>query len=176
MNNLSGIKTVTRASRLVLAGGLVILLVCVSGCVPIPYGPIAYNKVTEESIQAIHSKTSTRADVLLTLADPTVRGEQDGYFVYDWAQGHGGLVLVFAAGGYSAAGGAIAVGASSCNSLVVKFTPDGHVDRVKQFLGKSKSVAGIGVETDPPGRSGKCGDPEMQEAIDAWLSENTNGT
>jgi len=175
MNNLSGIKTVTRASRLVLAGGLVILLVCVSGCVPIPYGPIAYNKVTEESIQAIHSKTSTRADVLLMLADPTVRGEHDSYFSYDWAQGHGGVVLVFA-GGYGAGGAAIAVGASSCNSLVVKFTPDGHVDKVKQFLGKSKSVAGIGVETDPPGRSGKCGDPEMQEAIDAWLSENTNGT
>jgi len=163
-----------QASRLALACGLVILLVPLSGCVPIPYGPIAYNRITEESIQAIHSKTSTRADVLLTLADPTVRGEQDGYFIYDWAQGHGGLVLVFV-GGYGAGAAAIAAGASSCNSLVVKFTPDGHVDRVKQFLGKSKSVADFGVETDPPGRNSKCGDPEMQEAIDAWLRENANG-
>lgn len=174
MNNLSGIRTMAQASRLVLAGGLVILFVPLSGCFPIPYGPIAYNKIPEESIQAIHSKTSTRADVLLTLADPTVRGEQDGYFVYDWAQGHGGVVLAFV-GGYGSGGAAIAVGASSCNSLVIKFTPDGHVDRVKQFLGKSKSATGLGVEVDAPGRNIRCGDPEMQEAIDAWLRENANG-
>lgn len=143
-------------------------LSALSGCLPLPYPPIANNKITEQTLMTIQPGTSTRADVLLTLADPTIRGDQDNYFIYNWQQGHGGLVFFMGGGGGAAP--VAALGSGSCNSFVISFTPDGRVRRMKEFAGKARATGGsLLSKTDSSIMDKLCGDPELSKAIDDWL-------
>lgn len=159
-----GILRDRRAStwvRVCLLGGALSL----SGCLPIPYLPDEYHRISEETLQAIQPKLSTRSDILLLLADPTFRDKEDAYFVYEWTQGHGGLIFV-AAAGYT--GVPVAdVGSDTCISVAIKFSPDGRVDRVRKFCGKAKTT--IGLLGQARSSAAACSDPDMWAAIDAWV-------
>ena len=149
--------------RVCLLGGALSL----SGCLPIPYPPYAENRISEETLQAIQPRLSTRSDVLLLLADPTVRGKEDAYFVYEWMQGHGGLIFV-AAAGYT--GVPVAdVGSGSCNRFAIKFAPDGRVERTRQFLGKAKVAGTTLLDKNAKLIDSACSDPDLSAAIDAWV-------
>lgn len=151
----------------------------VAGCVPIPIAPMSHSEITEESLRALQPMISTRADVLLALGDPTVRGHgdfDDSYFIYDWGRFHGGVVLVLV--GYSAIVPAAGVGSGSCNSLAIEFTADGHVLRIGRFAGKAEVSGGLvidtKIDTKEPNRSdGSCDDAALREAIRAWLENGT---
>lgn len=160
-----------RVRTLRMAGGL-LTAVALGGCVPVPYFPFATSQITEETLTGIRPETSTRIDVLLTLSDPSVRGEQDRYFIYNWQQEHGGLI--FFAGGMGGAGPVAAVGSESCNSLVIRFADDGRVAAVRQFKGKPKTLgATIFSGGNSKLLSGTCGNVEVANEIDAWLKEAT---
>jgi len=139
----------------------------VSGCLPIPYPPYAKNRISEETLQAIQPKQSTRSDVLLLLADPTVRGKEDAYFVYEWMQGHGGLIFL-ATAGYTAVPVAD-VGSGNCNRFAIKFAPDGHVERTRQFLGQAKVAGKTLLDKNAESIDSACSDPDLSAAIDAWV-------
>jgi hypothetical protein len=144
-----------------------LVLSALGGCLPLPYPPVAEEKVTEQTLKSIQPVTSTRADVLLTLADPTMRGENDSYFIYSWAQGHGGIafLLVAPGGGLPAAD----VSSGSCDSLVISFSPDGRVSRIKQFTGQPRSTSKFLPIENSRVKGEICRDPDVTRAIDDWL-------
>jgi hypothetical protein len=154
-----------------LAASMLGVSTLVAGCVPVPIAPMSFSEITEESLQALQPMISTRADVLLALGDPTVRGHgsfDDSYFIYDSARFHGGMVLVLV--GYNAIVPAAGVGSGSCNSLAIQFTADGHVARIGRFSGKAEVSGGLAIDTGEPGQSdGSCDDAAVREAIRAWL-------
>ena len=118
--------------------------------------------VTEQSVGAIKAGTWTRADVLLSLADPSYRGEQDGYFVYEWEKEHGGFAVLFIFLIPLAV-----VDGVSCQSLVIRFSPDGTVAGVKRFDGETELVMLPFWNT---GWSCKS-DTALAARIAAWLAE-----
>lgn len=159
------------------ASSLLAASILVAGCVPIPIVPMSSSEITEASLQAIQPMTSTRADVLLALGDPTVRGHgdfADSYFIYDWGRFHGGMVFVLV--GYTGMLPVGGVGSGSCNSLAIQFTVDGRVARIGRFSGKAEVSGGLVVDTKEPSRSdGSCDDVALREAIRTWLETGTVG-
>lgn len=143
----------------------------VAGCLPIPIAPMSYGEITEESLRALQPMSSTRADVLLALGDPTVRGYgdfEDSYFIYDWGRFHGGVVLVLV--GYNAILPAGGVGSGSCRSLAIQFTESGHVARIGRFSGKAEVSGGLVVDLNVPSSpDGSCDDAALRESIRDWL-------
>jgi hypothetical protein len=152
--------------------GLLLMAAVLGGCVPVPFFPFANQQITEETLASIKPETSTRIDVLLALSDPSTRGDQDRYFIYSWQQVHGGLIFVV--GGMGGVLPVAAVGADSCNSVVIRFADDGKVAAVKQFKSEAKaSGATLLSEGNSNFMSGVCGNAEMANEIDAWLKEVT---
>jgi outer membrane protein assembly factor BamE (lipoprotein component of BamABCDE complex) len=159
----------------VLAASILAVSTLVAGCLPIPIAPMSSSEITEDSLRAIQPMTSTRADVLLALGDPTIRGQEDfadSYFVYDWGRFHGGMVFVLV--GYTSMLPAAGVGSGSCNSVAIRFTPDGHVERIGRFSGKAETSGGLVIDTKEPSQpDGSCDDAAVRQAIKAWLEEGT---
>lgn len=149
--------------------GLLLTASALGGCLPLPYLPFATNQITEETLKGIAPATSTRADVLLTLADPSIRGDKDNYFIYNWQQEHGGLVFFMGGGGGAAP--VAAIGSESCNSLVIKFNGDGRVAAMRQFTGEAKGTGEMLLGKDDSGSLGGCSSAAMSRDIDAWLKE-----
>lgn len=147
------------------------MLSLLDGCVPLPYPPMSTNQITQETVDSIKPGASMRADVLLTLSDPDMRGDKDTYFIYNWEQGHGGVVFII--GGGTGVAPVAKVVSNTCISLAIKFTPDGKVVAMKQFSGEPK-----GTETMMLGKydslplSG-CSNSTMSRDIDAWLNVPT---
>lgn len=113
-----------------------------AGCIPlpVPLPSVEVGPVPEQIVTQIRPGTSTRADVLLLLGDPIVRGPEDAYFVYTWAYRRGG-VMVFGLTG----GGPIPLGdveQYTCRALAVRFAATGQVDRAATFEGSARSAYG----------------------------------
>jgi hypothetical protein len=143
----------------------------VAGCLPVPITPMMFGEITQESLQALQPMSSTRADVLLALGDPTVRGQadfEDSYFIYDWGRFHGGVVLVLV--GYNAILPAGGVGSGSCRSVAIQFTESGHVARIGRFSGEAEVSSGLMIDFKiPSSPDGSCDDAALREAIRTWL-------
>lgn len=154
-----------RASSFARACGLTLLLPSLAACVvPIPSnlaGPYTYKEVPDSVIQAIEPHATTRADILLQLSEPWIRGPRDGYFVYSWLQYLGGVtVLIFIA--------PVPLGAPvheefKCHCLVIQFGDDGRVER-RVVLTDSGSAQNM---TRYP-----CPGERMNEAIQEWLAQS----
>jgi len=143
---------------------LSVLVSALNACVvPLPLTGVS-GEVPEQSIALIKPGISTRADVLLLLGDPTVRGEGDTHFVYSWEKLHGGAVF---AAPYPVAFET----AESCHSLAIRFAPNGGVAAVRVFHGEARIESLTILNKDVPS-SGVCGhDTALTERIEEWLAE-----
>jgi outer membrane protein assembly factor BamE (lipoprotein component of BamABCDE complex) len=103
-----------------------------SGCVilPVPTPPIGHGLVSEDALKSIKPGTTTRADVLLALGEPTEREDSDRFLAYDWKESHVSIVVAVAAGPYGAVGGA-PIWSYRC--LALEFDPEGTVARVARL-------------------------------------------
>lgn len=123
-------------------------------------GPYTYREVPDSVIQAIEPHATTRADILLQLSEPSIRGAGDGYFVYSWLEYLGGVTLLIIAP--IPLGGPVNEEFKS-HCLVVQFGDDGRVDRLV-VLSDSGSAQNM---TRYP-----CPDDRMKEAIQEWLAQS----
>jgi hypothetical protein len=139
---------------------LLLLVSLLQACI-LPTPSETLHAVPEQAAGAFVPGTSSRADVLLRLGDPSCRGEHDSYFVYEWEKTHGGVVL-----GYPLPfAGAFEV---SCHCLVIRFLPDGLVADLKHFDGDVQWLGFPGVQTE----SGRCKrDSELMARVMEWLAE-----
>ena len=126
-----------------------------TACV-VPVPPLgAAHEVTEQSIAEIKPGISTRADVLLLLADPPIRGEEDRYFVYFWERTRGGVLVIFYMPIFSAV-------ARSCHWLALAFAPDGVVAKLRMFHGDAQlNPASDFCSADSP----------LKTQLETWLAE-----
>jgi hypothetical protein len=149
------------AWRLVALGvSLGILNACV---IPFPLGG-ASHEITDQAVAAIQPGRSTRADVLLLLAEPTVRGERDGHFLYLWRTQHGGALVAFP---YPIAMAAT----SSCHYRAIRFTTSGVVSAVQVFHGNAL-VEGTSIVSEPGSSKDVCDrDIALRARVDGWLAE-----
>ena len=146
------------------ASGCALSLLLLGGCVVIPTDFVGTHKgVPESVVRDIRPGTTTRADILLQLSEPWIRGKGDGYFVYSWVESLGGGAAV---GGISPIGGLIGGVIETgfrCHCLVIQFGDQGHVERLTVL-----SDAGTAVDmTVFP-----CPDEGMKEAIQRWLAQS----
>ena len=150
------------ARRAALIIGPLLLASATAGCViPVPVAGV-YGDIPEESIAAIKPGVSTRADVVLLLADPATRGDQDAHFIYSWERLHGAAIVAFP---YPIAGG----GGHSCHCLVIRFAPDGNVTARRVFDGDVR-FSGTILGSDPGPRV--CTrDQDLRRRIEQWLNE-----
>ena len=140
-----------------LAPGLV--AAALAGCIPlpIPHASLEVGPVPDRIVAHIKSVTTTRADVLLLLGDPIVRGPDDTYFVYTWAYQRGGVMVIGLTGG-----GPFPLGdvqEYSCRALAVRFAATGQVERAEVFEGSVHSAV-----------SG----PDLSTSISALCRQDTN--
>lgn len=78
---------------------LISLMLVLSGCIPVPTPGHSYGAtVDKEAFDALQPGIATRADVLLTLGQPTRSLEDDRYFIYTWTVVYGYAVIVLGAG------------------------------------------------------------------------------
>jgi hypothetical protein len=152
------------ARRAALVVGPLLLAVATAGCViPVPVAAV-YGDISEASIAAIKPGVSTRADVVLLLADPTTRGEQDGHFIYSWHRLHGAAIVAFP---YPLAAGS----GQSCHCLVVRFAPNGYVTARRVFDG-AVHLGGATILDSGADRPDICTrDQELRQRIREWLNE-----
>jgi hypothetical protein len=102
------------------------------GCIlPVPSETL--RAVPEQAARDFVPGASTRAEVLLRLGDPSIRGARDAHFVYQWEKTHGGVVFGYP---YPFAGGFEV----SCHCLVIRFRPDGRVADLKPFDGEAQAL------------------------------------
>ena len=122
-----------RSNAMVMIGGMALLTLMglgLSGCIIIPlpsYGGVGV--ITKETIESFEPDKTTRADVLLRLGDPTIRREEDRFFLYQWTRKHG-----FWAAAIPTPIGFIPLGGGDfprSHYLGLEFTPDNRVKRVK---------------------------------------------
>jgi len=153
-----------QARRAALVVGPLLLAAVTAGCViPIPVTGV-FGDISEASIAAIKPGVSTRADVVLLLADPTTRGEQDGHFIYSWHRLHGAAIVAFP---YPLAAGA----AGSCHCLVVRFAPNGDVTARRVFDG-AVHLGGATILDSDADRPDICTrDQELRQRTLEWLNE-----
>lgn len=140
------------------------------GCVPVPILPSDRFLITDERIRSIQPGQTTRTDVLLMLADPYSRGEQDTSFVYRWVKGGGGV------GGLLGLPGAVAAGhyvTERCHDLAIQFDGAGRVARLKVFEGKAlgRSDFGLARGDSSSARGNTHCDPGLADAVESWLKE-----
>lgn len=159
-------------SRLCRGLGGLALAVALSACVmPVPITSSERFVVTEENLRAIQPGVSTRADVLLMLADPDKRGQDDAYFIYRWLKASGGMGYVVAIP-YPVSGGSNVT--ESCHDLVIRFGADGRVSRSGVFDGKGLDRPDFSLRRSAirarRTHAVTC-DPELPKAAEDWLKE-----
>ncbi len=153
-----------RTNTFARACGLALLLPSLAACVvPVPSnlaGPYTYKEVPDAVIRAIEPQTTTRADILLQLSEPWIRGAVDGYFVYSWLEYLGGVTVLIVA--------PIPIGGPvheefKCHCLVIQFGDDGRVERrvVLSDAGSARNMSRYA-----------CPDERMNEAIQEWLARS----
>ena len=113
-----------------------------AGCIIVPTPPIPIDGIPDANIAALKPGLTTRADVLMAFGDPTLRMEDDRYFVYDWSEVH----WVGAVGG---APQAYPFNISDTHRLAIEFAPDGAIARLQRFA-RMKNMT-------------------LEEDFDAWL-------
>ena len=145
--------------------GFALLLPSLVACVvPIPSnlaGPYTYKEVPDSVIRTIEPQATTRADILLQLSEPWIRGPGDGYFVYSWLEYLGGVTALIIA--------PIPLGGPvheefKCHCLVMQFGDDGRVERwvVLSDAGSAQNMTRYA-----------CPDERMKEAIQDWLAQSS---
>lgn len=137
-------------------------------CAPIPIPGYVSGGIPAATQTAITPGASTRADVLLLLAEPAERGEDDRYFLYSSSRTHGTLLFV-ALLYYPLPVGEIS--GHSCFHLAIVFDASGTVSKVRAFHGKTQPQSSTLLDWDS-GRPSVCGtDAELRQAVTAWLAE-----
>jgi hypothetical protein len=156
-----------RAIRNVRPAAVLPVAAMLSACAPIPVAGYVQREIPDAALASIQPGTTTRADVLLLLADPTSRGEGDRHFVYSWSRSHGGLSI------WAYPGGPLPVASTvglSCHYLVVRFAPNGEVAQVRTFHGEAH------VRSDTIASMGRAApdicdtDVTLRRAIAEWLA------
>lgn len=153
-----------QASSFARLCGFAPLLSSLAACVvPVPSnlaGPYTYKEVPDSVIQAIEPHATTRADILLQLSEPWIRGPGDGYFVYSWLEYLGGVTVLIVT--------PIPIGGPvheefKCHCLVIQFGEDGRVERrvVLSDAGSAQNMTRYA-----------CPDERMKEAIQDWLAQS----
>lgn len=137
-------------------------------CVPIPVPGSVSGGIPATTQTAITPGTSTRADVLLLLAEPAERGEGDRYFLYSSSRTHGTLLFV-ALLYYPLPVGEIS--GHSCFHLAIVFDASGTVSKIRAFQGKTQPQSSTLLDWDS-GRPTVCrSDADLRQAVTAWLAE-----
>jgi len=159
--HLSDLTAAMTSFARVAASSLSVLLL--NACVVIPTDFVGTHKgVPESVVRAIEPGTTTRADILLQLSEPWIRGKGDGYFVYSWVESLGGGATVGAVSPVGLVGGVVET-SFRCHCLVVQFSALGQVERITTL-----TDAGTAVDmTVFP-----CPDERVQEAIQQWLAKS----
>ena len=154
--------------RMRRAGTVLLVASVLAGCLlPIP-GSVS-GGISEETMASIRPGVTTRADVLLMLADPHSRSREDGCFTYSWVEHHGGAVLVFAVPG----GGAPIAGATtvSCHVVAIRFSSDGRVSETRRFDGRVHGEGFTLFSLDAPAKDPCVVDAELTQRVQAWIDE-----
>ena len=139
------------AGRWIKRLALVALAAVSGGCpfiIPTPGSQV--NAPATEVLQAIKPQVTTRTDVLMMLADPNFRLEDDRYFVYDWRDTHAVVGVALPGGGVAAAG------LGDVHAVAIEFAADGRVVRLKDF-----------AKPDD-----KKGEPDLWGDIRAWIKSS----
>lgn len=113
-----------------------------AGCIIVPTPPIPIDGVPDAKVAALKPGLTTRADVLMAFGDPTLRMEDDRYFVYEWSEVH----WVGAVGG---APQAYPFDISDTHRLAIEFSADGRIARLQRFARMKRKT--------------------LEEDFDAWL-------
>lgn len=139
---------------------------CVVIPMPNPNDFVGTHKgVPDSVVRGIQPGTTTRADILLQLSEPWIRGTGDGYFVYSWVESLGGggavaALLIYPVGGL--VGGVVETGLK-CHCLVIQFSDLGQVERLTVL---SDEGTAVDVTVFP------CPGKRLQEAIQQWLAQS----
>lgn len=110
------------------------LVMLLSGCIiPVPtpghsYGPT----VDKNTFDALQPGLASRADVLLTLGQPTSRLEDDRYLIYTWTVVHG-YAVIFVGAGYTGFG--LPVPVTAPNYLCLEFGANSELVRRENLRG-----------------------------------------
>jgi hypothetical protein len=137
-------------------------------CVPFPLGSSASREIPEATRLTITPGKSTRADVLLALAEPDVRGNDDRYFQYSTSQSRGGVVLILVLPYLPLP--VTSVSGETCACLVIVFDPDGTVAKMRGFQGETHAEGWTILEGTRT--IGSCGtDAKLSKEIQDWLAE-----
>ena len=113
-----------------------------AGCIIVPTPPIPIDGVPDAKVAALKPGLTTRADVLMAFGDPTLRMEDDRYFVYDWSEVHG-------EGAVGGAPGAYLFEIWDTHRLAIEFSADGRIERLQRFARMKRKT--------------------LEEVFDAWL-------
>ena len=157
-----------RARTVAALGALLSLCAALVACVPLPIAGGASREIPEATRVTIKPGTSTRADVLLALAEPDVRGDDDRYFQYATSQSRGGVVFILILPYLPLP--VTSVSGESCACLVIVFDANGTVARMRGFQGETHSEGWTILEGT---RSiGTCStDARLSKEIQDWLAE-----
>lgn len=158
---LSSAGSVAMILRRRLAGLALLTPLLISCVVPYPITEWTYNEVPESIVRNIQPGTTDRADILLRLSEPWIRGAGDGYFVYSWLESLGGLGVV---GNVVVPVPLVAATKMRCHCLVVQFGDDGRVARVTTL--DATGTAWQDMYAFP------CPGEQMKEAIQEWLAQS----
>ena len=158
-----------RARLAVRLYALLALGAVLAACAPIPIPGSVSHEIPSATSAAIKPGTSTRADVLLQLADPDIRGDNDRYFIYLSSRTHGG-VLFIAILPYLPLPVATVTG-DSCASLGIVFDQTGTVIKVRGFQGKTLPQSATIFESNGSRSSVCAADKELSRAVQDWLAE-----
>jgi hypothetical protein len=151
-------------------GALLGLCAALVACVPIPIAGSASREIPEAARVTIEPGRTTRADVLLTLAEPDVRGDDDRYFLYATSQSRGGVVLVMVLPYLPLP--VAAVSGESCAYLAIVFDAKGTVARVRGFQGETHAEGRTILDASGIEAIGTCRtDARLRQAIQDWLAE-----
>jgi len=162
------LSAMPRARTRAALGALLGLCAALVACVPLPIAGSASREIPEATRVTIKPGTSTRADVLLALAEPDVRGNDDRYFQYSTSQSRGGVVFILVLPYLPLP--VTSVSGESCACLVIVFDANGTVARMRGFQGETHSEGWTILEGT---RSiGTCStDARLSKEIQDWLAE-----
>jgi len=137
-------------------------------CAPIPVPGSVSGAIPAATQSAIQPGSSTRADVLLQLAEPAERGEGDRYFLYSSNRTHGTLLFV-ALLYYPVPLGEIS--GHSCFHLAIVFDAGGTVSKIRAFQGQTQPQSST-IFSWNSGMPSVCRtDAELRQAVAAWFAE-----
>lgn len=159
--HLSDLTAAMTAFARVAAPSLSLLLL--GACVVIPTEFLGTHKgVPESVVRGIQPGTTTRADILLQLSEPWIRGRGDGYFVYSWVESLEGGAAVGAVSPIGLVGGVVETN-FRCHCLAIQFSDLGQVERI---MTRTDPGAAVDMTVFP------CPDERVQEAIQQWLAKS----